>query len=109
MTRFGIYAAVIAHAKSASRQQASMAGKRISPHTLRNSTRVHLLRAGADINALHRLLGRFSGDERLSRSAPDTGTAHSSRDLHQPPSSTVADLSGFASAERGDSSGLAQL
>lgn len=109
MTRFGIYAAVIAHAKCASMHQPSMAGKRISPHTLRNSTRVHLLRAGADSTALHRLLGRFPGDERSTHSAPDTGKTHSNRELHQPPGGTLSDLAGFATAERGDSTGVAQL
>jgi len=49
MSRFGIYAAVVAHARSASRQQPSMAGKRISPHTLRNTARVHL-KVGAEID-----------------------------------------------------------
>jgi len=50
MSRFGIYAAVVAHAKSASTHQPSMVGKRISPQTLRNTFGVHLSRAGADVN-----------------------------------------------------------
>lgn len=65
MSRFGIYAAVVAHAKSASRHQPSMAGKRISPHTLRNTARVHLSRADAYINGVQAMLGTFRNDERL--------------------------------------------
>jgi hypothetical protein len=86
-----------------------MASKRISPHTLRNTTVVHLIRAGADIKAVHAVLGTFSGDERLIHSAPDTRKAHSSRDLHQPPSSTLSDLAGFTTAERRESTGAAEL
>jgi integrase len=64
MSRFGSYAAVVAHARRASRQQPSMAGKRISPHTLRNTARLHLARAGADGHGVQTTPGTFSGDER---------------------------------------------
>jgi site-specific recombinase XerD len=53
MTRFGIYGAVTSYAKAASRHRPSLAGKRITPHTLRNTAAVHLLRDGAgDVHLL---------------------------------------------------------
>ena len=112
MTRFGIYSAVVAHAKTASKRRPTMASKRISPHTLRNTTVVHLIRAGADIKAVHAVLGTFSSDERFVHSTPDTRKAHgahSIRDLHQPPSTTLSDLAGFTTAERRESTGVAEL
>ena len=38
----------------------SLRGKRISPHTLRHTTAVHLLRAGVDINTIRAWLGHVS-------------------------------------------------
>ena len=37
-----------------------MRGKRVSPHTLRHTTAVHLLRAGVDINTIRAWLGHAS-------------------------------------------------
>ncbi|MBO9101993.1 tyrosine-type recombinase/integrase [Rhizobium sp. E27B/91] len=39
-----------------------MATKRISPHTIRHTTAVHLLRAGVDINTIRAWLGHVSLD-----------------------------------------------
>src|SRR5271157_2937284 len=39
-----------------------MATKRISPHTIRHTTAVHLLRAGGDINTIRAWLGHVSLD-----------------------------------------------
>jgi len=39
-----------------------MIGKRISPHTIRHTTAVHLLRAGVDINTIRAWLGHVSLD-----------------------------------------------
>ena len=39
-----------------------MQGKRISPHTMRHTTAVHLLRAGVDINTIRAWLGHVSLD-----------------------------------------------
>jgi integrase/recombinase XerD len=37
-----------------------MQGKRISPHSIRHTTAVHLLRAGVDINTIRAWLGHVS-------------------------------------------------
>lgn len=39
-----------------------MAAKRVSPHTIRHTTAVHLLRAGVDINTIPAWLGHVSLD-----------------------------------------------
>ena len=39
-----------------------MATKRVSPHTIRHTTAVHLLRAGVDINTIRAWLGHVSLD-----------------------------------------------
>jgi site-specific recombinase XerD len=40
----------------------SLAAKRISPHRVRHSSAVHLLRSGADINTIRAWLGHVSLD-----------------------------------------------
>jgi len=40
----------------------SLATKRVSPHTIRHTTAVHLLRAGVDINVIRAWLGHVSID-----------------------------------------------
>ena len=40
----------------------SLAAKRVSPHTIRHTTAVHLLRAGVDINTIRAWLGHVSLD-----------------------------------------------
>jgi integrase/recombinase XerD len=62
MTRFGVHRIVVACAKSAAKQLQSMRGKRISPHTLRHTAAVHLLRSGVDIDTIRALLGHVSLD-----------------------------------------------
>jgi site-specific recombinase XerD len=42
--------------------KSSLARKKISPHTLRHTTAVHLLRAGVDINTICAWLGHVSLD-----------------------------------------------
>ena len=39
-----------------------MQDKRVSPHTIRHTTAVHLLRAGVDINTIRAWLGHVSLD-----------------------------------------------
>jgi integrase/recombinase XerD len=39
---------------------ASLAPKRVSPHTIRHTTATHLLRAGVDINTIRAWLGHVS-------------------------------------------------
>jgi integrase/recombinase XerD len=60
LTRFGIHRLVGQYAAQASETVPSMATKRVSPHTIRHTTAVHLLRAGVDINTIRAWLGHVS-------------------------------------------------
>lgn len=60
MTRFGVHALVQRHAAKAAVEIASLAEKRVSPHTIRHTTAMHLLRAGVDINTIRAWLGHVS-------------------------------------------------
>jgi site-specific recombinase XerD len=60
ITRFGIYALVERTADRAAEVIPSLRGKRVSPHTMRHTTAVHLLRAGVDINTIRAWLGHVS-------------------------------------------------
>jgi integrase/recombinase XerD len=62
ITRFGIYAVVRRHVLGAGKRMPSLVTKRVSPHTIRHATAVHLLRAGVDINTIRAWLGHVSLD-----------------------------------------------
>jgi len=62
ITRFGIYDLVKRHAARAARRVPSIGAKRVSPHVIRHTTAVHLLRAGVDINTIRAWLGHVSLD-----------------------------------------------
>jgi len=62
ITRFGIYAMVNRYARQATPRVASLRAKRVSPHVIRHTTAVHLLRAGVDINTIRAWLGHVSVD-----------------------------------------------
>lgn len=62
LTRFGIHRLVTHYAELASKTVLSLARKRVSPHTIRHTTAVHLLRAGVDINTIRAWLGHVSLD-----------------------------------------------
>ncbi|MDQ2783440.1 MAG: site-specific integrase [Chloroflexota bacterium] len=62
MTRFGIHRIVTSCALVAADSIQTIRGKRISPHCLRHTTAVHLLRAGVDINTIRAWLGHVSLD-----------------------------------------------
>lgn len=62
MTRFGIHRLVTRYAEMASQKIPAMAAKRISPHNIRHTTAVHLLRAGVDINTIRAWMGHVSLD-----------------------------------------------
>jgi site-specific recombinase XerD len=62
ITRFGIYGLVKRHAREAGKRVPSILAKRVSPHTIRHATAVHLLRAGVDINTIRAWLGHVSLD-----------------------------------------------
>jgi site-specific recombinase XerD len=60
ITRFGIHTLVERAATRAAARVASLAAKRVSPHTIRHTTATHLLRAGVDINTIRAWLGHVS-------------------------------------------------
>jgi len=60
LTRFGIHTAVERIAARATMRVPSLKSKRVSPHTLRHTSAVHLLRAGVDINTIRAWLGHVS-------------------------------------------------
>jgi len=62
MTRFGVHALVKRSALKAAKKVSSLEGKRMSAHTVRHTTAVHLLRAGIDINTIRAWLGHVSLD-----------------------------------------------
>ena len=60
ITRFGIHSLVTRIVKKAMASTPSLKTKRVSPHTIRHTTAVHLLRAGIDINTIRAWLGHAS-------------------------------------------------
>jgi site-specific recombinase XerD len=62
LTRFGIHALVKRTVRRASGAMPSLRTKRVSAHTIRHSTAVHLLRAGVDLNTIRAWLGHVSLD-----------------------------------------------
>jgi site-specific recombinase XerD len=60
VTRFGIYDLLARTVAKAAQTTPSLRAKRISPHTLRHTTAVHLLRSGVDINTIRAWLGHVS-------------------------------------------------
>jgi site-specific recombinase XerD len=60
LTRFGIHTLVERTVARAAGTTPSLGAKRVSPHTLRHTTAVHLLRAGVDINTIRAWLGHVS-------------------------------------------------
>jgi len=62
MTRFGIHRLVTHYAEMASDEMPSIRAKRVSPHNIRHTTAVHMLRSGVDINTIRAWLGHVSLD-----------------------------------------------
>ena len=60
ITRFGIHTLVERTVAKAGHAMPSLRSKRVSPHTLRHTTAVHLLRSGVDINTIRAWLGHVS-------------------------------------------------
>ncbi len=60
ITRFGIRALVKRSVQTASLKLPILSTKRISTHTIRHTTAVHLLRSGVDINTIRAWLGHVS-------------------------------------------------
>lgn len=62
LTRFGVHRVVTHYADLAAISVLTLKAKRVSPHTIRHTTAVHLLRAGVDINTIRAWLGHVSLD-----------------------------------------------
>jgi site-specific recombinase XerD len=60
MTRFGVHTLVERTVAQATRTAPTLGHKQVSPHTIRHTTAVHLLRAGVDINTIRAWLGHVS-------------------------------------------------
>jgi site-specific recombinase XerD len=60
ITRFGVVTILKRHVTAATMQQASLATKRISPHTLRHTAAMHLLQSGVELNVIKSWLGHVS-------------------------------------------------
>ena len=60
ITRHGVHTLVERSVAKAAKVAPSLTGKRVSPHTVRHTTAVHLLRAGVDINTIRAWLGHVS-------------------------------------------------
>jgi site-specific recombinase XerD len=60
LTRFGVYAVVARLVARTATRMPSLTSKRVSPHSVRHTTAVHLLRAGVDINTIRAWLGHVS-------------------------------------------------
>jgi len=60
ITRFGIYSLVKRTSQKAAKAVSSLSEKRVSPHVIRHTTAMHLLRAGVDINTIRAWLGHVS-------------------------------------------------
>lgn len=60
LTRFGLLHIVRRYVARASLTRPSLAAKRISPHTFRHSTALHLLQSGVEINVVRSWLGHAS-------------------------------------------------
>lgn len=60
ITRYGVHALVARAVHKAAEAVPSLRDKRVSPHTIRHTTAVHLLRAGVDINTIRAWLGHVS-------------------------------------------------
>lgn len=60
LTRFGVYGIVVQVADQALEQDGASRRKKISPHSIRHTCAVHLLRSGVDINTIRAWLGHVS-------------------------------------------------
>jgi integrase/recombinase XerD len=60
LTRYGVRGVVRKHAQAVAAKRPELATKRLSPHTIRHTTAVALLRATGDIDAVSKVLGHAS-------------------------------------------------
>ncbi len=95
MTRFGIHRVVTHYAELAGESVLSLRAKHVSPHTIRHTTAVHLLRAGVDINTIRAWLGHES---------LDTTHVYAQVDMEMKAKALASvDISGLPQAPRGPS------
>ena len=74
ITRFGLYDLVRRYAALAAKTHPDILKKRVSPHTLRHTAAVHLLRSGVDINTIRGWLGHVSLDTTMIYAEVDLET-----------------------------------
>lgn len=60
LSRFGVATIIKRHVATATKQQKSLASKRVGPHTLRHTTAMHLLQSGVELNVIKSWLGHVS-------------------------------------------------
>ena len=60
MTRYGIHTLVERYAQQAALKTPALRAKHVSPHRIRHTTAMHLLRSGVDINTIRVWLGHVS-------------------------------------------------
>jgi len=60
LTRYGVHILVKRHARQAAVKAPTLRNKRVSPHSIRHSTAMALLRSGVDINTIRIWLGHVS-------------------------------------------------
>ena len=60
LTRYGIHTLIERHVRRAALKATTLSTKRVSPHCLRHTTGMHLLRSGVDINTIRVWLGHVS-------------------------------------------------
>ena len=109
ITRHGIHDLVARTVKKATQSAPSLRSKRVSPHTFRHATAVHMLRSGIDINTIRAWLGHVSVDTTNQYAEVDLETkakaldACAVTDQEQPPDRTPSwhadsDLMAFLSS-----------
>lgn len=91
-TRFGIWAIARRHIESAAKTCPSLVGRRLSTHSLRHTTAVHLLEAGVEVNVIKAWLGHAS--IRATNRYLDTNLSHKRRVLEKfgPPGYVVSSI-----------------
>jgi len=85
LTRFGIYKIVRRHTADLMPYTASAHQRRVSPHTLRHSTAVHLLEAGVEVNVIRGWLGHVSLDTTNRYAEINTRAKQAALEACQPP------------------------
>ena len=61
LSRSGIAEIVDRHASKAATKTSGLRGKKVTPHTLRHTTAMHLLQSGVEVNVIRTWLGHSCG------------------------------------------------